>query len=260
MLNLLPELLGSAARFQSRHAAWSFFVLALFITGCATPTGGSNAWAQYHAAIADAAVVKVGEDLPLQPLPENSSVEVVSWVTDARTPCKEFPCDFEVTGSRLWVTLSNEVQRKCQTWGLQGDALRVRLEQLLGLPPDTPPQFRKTRFVRLQVPHTSIDRPCLGVDASVNSAPRCTLRAKQGRTTELQLFVMTQMAYAFVASGPAGSGGPGYPFTRLGYTYDWSEDGRQHGNYGASEFVLAVGTKGRAVAKAETDEYCSLVR
>lgn len=218
------------------------------------PSASASAMARYNAAIADAAVVSPGKIRPLRVVPATDSVSVVSWVSESRLPCPggAAPCTLEVAYSPLWVTLTGEVQALCRSWGLQGDALRQRLEQLLGLPPDQPPQYQKTRFATLLAPRAALQRPCLGVDSTAPAQPVCTLAAQADTPAALQNFVGQQMAGSYVVGGP---NGPGYPFTRLGYTYDWAQPPGQ-GAYGASEFLVPVGTRAPVVAIVSTDAYC----
>jgi hypothetical protein len=207
----------------------------------------------YRAAIIDAAVTRPDKVAPLQSLPESVYVNMVSWVTEQRAPCKngESPCRLQVGHEPLWVTIAGEVQQRCQGWNLRGDALRERLEQLLGLPPDTPTQYRKVRFVILEVPRDRIERPCLGTDEK-DGKPVCTIVAKSSTPLELRQFVGQQMSDSYVLNNPKG---PGYPFTRLGYTYDWAPDARSD-HYGASEFLIKPDTTTRVLSQSSADDYC----
>ena len=45
----------------------------------------------------------------------------------------------------------------------------------------------------------------------------------------------------------------GYPWTRLGYTYDWAPDASERG---ASEFVIPAETTVQVASFTTTDEYC----
>lgn len=209
---------------------------------------------RYQAAIADAAVARPAKVYPLMPVPATDPVSVVSWVPARWVPCagRTPPCEMQIERTPLWVTLSGEVQGKCQQWQLTGAALERRLEQLLGLPPDQPPQYRMTRFAVVEVSGASLQRPCLGVDNSVPAQPRCTVVAPNTPPDALRNFVGQQMASSYVVGNPAG---PGYPYTRLGYTYDW---GAPVGSppYGASEFILPVGTTVKVQAMVDTAAYC----
>jgi len=47
--------------------------------------------------------------------------------------------------------------------------------------------------------------------------------------------------------------GQGYPWTRLGYTYDW---GSNAGEIGLSEFVLRAGSAALIQSITATNDYC----
>src|SRR4051812_41898148 len=108
----------------------SFFSAALI--GCTNLQSERNTAQLYDQAILDAAVVSPEKIMPLLPIPADENVTVISWVTDSRTPCKsgESDCEFTSGADRIWVTLDGEVKNLCQSWHLQGDVLRTRLEQL----------------------------------------------------------------------------------------------------------------------------------
>lgn len=232
-------------------------VIALGLSGCAAvaPSGMPSS-AAYEAAIADAAVASPRKVTALMPLPQGDKVRVVSWVTESRTPCKlpEASCAATTPPDRIWVTLAGEVQARCRAWGLQGDALRQRLEQLLGLPMDPPAQFRKARFVTMEVARERLDRPCLGIDETSPQRPVCTVGIQANRAPDVRDYVLRQMADSFVVNNP---GGPGYPFTRLGYTYDWNQVNAQPNHYGASEFLVQANTSATVISQHTTDAYCA---
>ena len=230
--------------------------LVLVLSGCATVTPTEGSAAAYAAGIADAAVASPRKVTALMPLPQSGKVSVVSWVTESRTPCKppDTACAWVTPTDRIWVTLAGEVQARCRAWGLKGDALRQRIEQLLGLPMDPPTQFRKARFVTMEVARERLDRPCLGLDESNSQRPVCTIDVQASRPVEMRDFVLRQMADAFVTDN---SKGPGYPFTRLGYTYDWNQTNAAPNHYGASEFLVQASTPASVIAQQATDAYCA---
>ncbi len=246
-------------RFFPRRAAAllaSAAALLLVLSGCATVTPADGSAAAYAAGIADAAVASPRKVSALMPLPQSGKVSVVSWVTESRTPCKppDTACAWVTPPDRIWVTLAGEVQARCRAWGLQGDALRQRLEQLLGLPMNPPVQFRKARFVTMEVPRERIDRPCLGLDESNPQRPVCTIDLQAGRAPDVRDYVLKQMADSFVTDNPKG---PGYPFTRLGYTYDWNQVNSAPNHYGASEFLVQASTSASVITQQATDAYCA---
>lgn len=249
-----------ASRWQYRQVAQATALVlgAAIQLGCATPQAyGTDPQADYRAAIADAAVASPAKVKDLLPLPPDASVAVVSWVTPQRAPCAPgpAPCALTLGADRLWVTLAGEVQTLCRAWNLRGDPLRRRLEQLLGLPLDPPPQYRKTTFVVMQIARERIERPCLGVNRADPAHPSCTLDYQPDTSAELRNFVGQQMAASYVIDHPKG---PGYPYTRLGYTYDWQRAVTAASHYGASEFVVMPHSQIGVTAQIPSDEYCSV--
>lgn len=242
-------------RSSTNGIASSFFVLALLSACAAAPTVDKAPQNGYDAAIADAAVASPEKIMPLLPLPASPSAPMISWVTEKRLPCKadEAQCTVAVGADRLWVTLGGEVQNLCKSWNLSGDPLRRRLEQLLGLPMDPPQQYRKTSFVVMEVPRDRIERPCLGMNDTDAENPACTIDTAASTPPELRIFVQQQMAGSYIIRNPKG---PGYPFTRLGYTYDWSPASKARNHYGVSEFLIAPNTTVKVTAQMSTDAYC----
>ena len=229
--------------------------LAAALGGCAVEP--QDARQSYEAAIADAAVASPEKVQPLLPVPSGATVAVVSWVAKSRVPCPlDKPrCSFIVGPGRIWVTLTGEIQTQCRAWSLSGVALRRRLEQVLGLPPDPPPQYEYAVFATMQVPRAALARPCLGIDDTDPAHPKCTITppAPPAASAEMQSFVGQQMMSSYIVRNPAG---PGYPFTRLGYTYDWAPGAEAHRHYGASEFVVAPGTRVDVTDEVASDAYC----
>lgn len=231
-------------------------LLSLLLAACSAlpraPADGSSA---YATAIADAAVASPRKVLPLLAVPEGETLSVVAWLSERKIPdCTRaaVPCEFKLGERPLWVTLAGELQARCRTWNLKGDALRRRIEQLLGLPMDPPPAYRGVAFVEFRVARASVERPCLGIAADDAQRPVCTLTASPTTPAPLRNFVAQQMADSYVVDNPQG---PGYPYTRLGYTYDWAPTA-DAGHYGASEFIVAAASPLTAVALFSADDYC----
>lgn len=239
---------------QQAWRIWTVGIALLVSAGCAD-MAHKTPDALYRQSIVDAAFASPTKIIPLLPLPATDQVRVISWVADNRIPCGGAGHCTYVTGDyRIWVTLDNEVQQQCRQWHLRGDALRERLEQLLGLPPGSPEPYRKTRFVAMQVANANLQRACLGVDNAKAQQPVCTLDTQPDTPAELQQFVMQQMAGSYLVDNPKG---PGYPFTRLGYTYDWNPKAVTKKHYGASEFLLAPKSQVSVLAITSTDDFCN---
>jgi hypothetical protein len=114
---------------------------------------------------------------------------------------------------QLWLTAVPELQRfiLSQTNSV---ALVSRLEQYLGLKPNS----NYTNFVEVWVNPENLVRPC--VDQDVNDK-ECDIPS-QAKKLDPELVKKTK----------------DYPFTGLGYTYDW---GNPKTDIGASEFTVKAG-------------------
>jgi hypothetical protein len=138
----------------------------------------------------------------------------------------------------VWVTAGREMQDFCRATGLQGAELSLRLEQLIGLPPDN----GKNRVVELWVPDAAMFRP--SPDPEITDS-----------VAELDFPLDVPDAHRdWINALQASSYGPdGYPWTRLGYTYDWNPYSSE---VGLSEFVITPGSTVGVESVSSTDEYC----
>jgi len=222
--------------------------------------------ARYQAAIEDARTAEPGEIVTtLTPLvPHNDAlvwrrrtdstrqVQVVTW-GGADAFADAAAGDTVTVNEDVWVTAVPELKQFCRTLDRSGERLRLRLAQRLGLPPGV----NYDRFVELWVRPEALVRPC--PDPEVTD-----------RECELDVPVPTQHVQIsethrewFRDLKETSYGPEGYPFTGLGYTYDWNP---QTDEVGPGEFVLrpppdhaaASASAGHAVVHAvyETDAYC----
>ena len=124
------------------------------------------------------------------------------------------------------MTAVPELRRRCHAFP-DGTDLTLRLEELLGLPPHD----GKTRLVQLWAdPHTMF-RPT--PDPEVNDSEADLDFPESSRSSvseEHRLWFNNLRATSY---GPKG-----YPWTRLGYTYDW---GSPASHVGLSGFVIDKG-------------------
>lgn len=142
----------------------------------------------------------------------------------------------------LWATAAPEAQTFCRSTGLHGAELGLRLEQYLGLHPAS----GKTHFVTMWARARELVRPC--PDAEVDDT-RCEAR---GTADDVQIGTHAHRAW-FDALREISYGPGGYPWTRLGYTYDWAPGA---GERGASEFLAPAGALIEVMSFTSTDEYC----
>lgn len=142
----------------------------------------------------------------------------------------------------IWVTTVPEVQEFCQAYEHKADTLTLRLEQFLGLPPNN----GKTKFVEVWVEPADIFRP--------SPDPEVTDTVAEEDFPQSRFFVVSQEHVQWVTDLQSESyGEQGYPWTRLGYTYDW---GNPESEVGASEFVVVEGATIGVEAVTETNDYC----
>ncbi|MCB1058370.1 MAG: hypothetical protein KDD11_22950 [Acidobacteria bacterium] len=149
----------------------------------------------------------------------------------------------EATEGR-WVTLAPKVRDLCRKLVRRhrGPALDLRLKQLLGLPPDAV----KDRLVEFWVWPQDLLRPC--PDPEVTDHECGLVPPSPG--------VVVDEGYRrwFEDTMKTSYTDDGYPWTRLGYTYDW---GNPRTEVGLSEFIIRTGAKVEVHSiTVTTGEYC----
>ncbi len=219
------------------------------------------AFSEYNDSIAAAAVKRPTYQKPLVALEASSAaqgtVDVVNFGDSRDLPVQNrtFP---------VWVALRTELHDACL-----GAADPVRkLERLLGLPPGPAPG---NVIKEIEVPQDGLFRPCLGV-VNDGPPPTCTFDlppepaagadAKTLRDAYDQMrFVTNQMWQSYRLDFHRDTASPrdypftGYPFTGMGWTYDWSTASSDH--YGVSEFVIKGDALIKVVDKKTPSEFCA---
>ena len=140
----------------------------------------------------------------------------------------------------IWVTAAPQVQQFCKN--VRPQYLDLRLEQLLGLPPDN----GKTHFVEMWVNPEDIFRPCPDPEISDQV---CELNFP---TSSFLTIAEAHKKWIRDLQGNS-YGDDGYPWTQLGYTYDW---GNPDSDIGVSEFVVRQGATVYIHAVKKTADYC----
>lgn len=182
--------------------------------------------------------------------PGESAVLVSSWIGHSGWDDSAGQ-EIETRGP-VWVTLAPEIQRFCQRYRRwhSPERLVLRLEQLLGLPPND----GKTRFAELWVPIEKLYRPC--PDPEITDQ-ECSLEYPQAAN-----YLTIAEAYRtwFEENYTTYETDPPYPWTRLGYTYDWAKVHRPKAKagreVGLSELVIPGGETVTVRAVVSTEEYC----
>jgi hypothetical protein len=241
---------------------WTDFVVGLLflapVLGGCGGTGAtlSNPEARYSAAIKDARtaepeeivttlvpLVPVNDDLVWRTTADTTrQILVVTWGGSETLP-NAAAGDTIAAAEDVWVTVAPRIQKFCQALDREGDALALRLAQRLGLPPDA----GYTQFVELWVRPANLVRPCPDPEVSdracERSAPVPAEHARVSASHQEWFRTLKRTSY-----GP-----DGYPFTGLGYTYDWNPTTDE---VGPSEFVLRSGKRAIVKARRSTAAYC----
>ena len=213
-------------------------MLASIVAGCTTVAPSNTAQTvgdAYKQAIADAALIEDSEIVALKSVPQNTSV-IVTW-----TPyVKSYPAGQKVTleWGEVWVTLDGDVKSHCVNY--HRNTLLSDIQRLLGLPL----KDEQRSFVTMEVPTSSMFRPCANPDLSENICgtefPKDISKAHKGWYAQ-----QVATSYQFPT---------GFPWTRLGYTYNWNPGASE---VGPSEFVIKGGTEVKVLSVSNTKDYCT---
>lgn len=202
---------------------------------------------KYNAAIKDAEIAEASEisdklteispinlKLAWKKFGKEDYVKMLTWTNwdgYSKSIGKQIPVEREV-----WVTAFPDVQEFCKK--NNGKNLILRLEQLLGLPSNN----KKTRFVELWVRPIDMFRPA--PDPEINDN-RAELTYPKNVKKEHVKWIELMRASSYSENG--------YPWTRLGYTYDW---GNLNTEVGMSEFVVKKNSKIYIESDTANEEYC----
>ena len=127
-----------------------------------------------------------------------------------------------------WVTAAPELRDFCARQHLNEEDMTLRVEELMGLPPHN----GKTRFVAFWVNTEDLFRPSPDPEITDHEA------GLDFPVSSRFVTVSDDHVAWFNAQKAASYGDGGYPWTRLGYTYDW---GNPLCHVGLSEFVIRSG-------------------
>jgi hypothetical protein len=198
----------------------------------------------YDKAIYDSSVYRAANLRELRPLVADANGEVLVATLTRLDGAVGSTITSKNDG--IWVTGVPEVRDKCRTW--TGDVV-MKLRMLIGLPPDAD----VPRMLVLRAKLADIFRPSPYADPTT-SWP-CPTKGSDGcgnvfPSTTTQFHYQWMASEGFVLHELPG----GYPWTHLGYTYNWApaED-----RYGASEYVIAAGATATIVENTTPVAYCA---
>lgn len=221
----------------------------LLAAACAPPTASGPAPATaslnglYLRAIEDASVYRAEHVLPLNAAVADPAgqVRVVTF-----TSWPGYTAGADSITQNVWVTLVPEVRDSCSGFGSD---LRLRLNQLLGLPPTG----GDTLMVEMTVPIGALFRPVADPTPTTRYPCGDTIQAGCGESFPSPVapshvrFIADELLTRWQVPN-------GYPYTRLGYTYNWHPGSPR---YGASEYLIRSGTVATGVRVQHVRAYCA---
>jgi len=187
------------------------------------------------------AIVKDNDNLIWESEPCNSRVLVVTWTGKPYYDDYVGRDYYLPANAEVWVTVVPELKDFFNDAG--SCITRLRMEQLLGLPPKS----GKTKFVEIWVNPNDLFRP--------SPDPEITDREAELDFPISNRFVDVTEAYKIWFNNLeeiSYQGDYAHPWTRLGYTYDW---GNENNHVGLSEFVIAGNSTLGIASITETYDY-----
>lgn len=173
---------------------------------------------------------------------EKNYVLVVTWTSWAGYDDKI--AQKIATARETWVTVAPEIKDFCERTNFSATSKPLRLEQLLGLPPEN----GKTKFVEMWVDPNDLFRPSPDPEISDHEAELdFPISEKFISISDVHKSWLNELKNKSYTEN-------GYPWTRLGYTYDW---GNPKSEIGLSEFVIRKGAVIIVHSVTPTDRYCT---
>jgi hypothetical protein len=209
----------------------------------------------YERSIRAAAVRDPGFAVALRTIgPQEHHVRVATFT--------EWDAPKSPTQRLTWVSLPDQLKALCHG---KPDAV-LAIQQALGLPPQaTPATGHQWAVITFEVPRQALFRPCpggtdvgaprcanpLAAAATIPSIPADTLDAETTR------FLLDQLWSSFRVGFHGAGGEPdwGYPFTGMGWTYNW--DPQAASPVGVSEFVVRGGSRLADVVSTTPAQFCN---
>ncbi len=211
------------------------------------PASGAIETRQLNALYADAirqsAIATPQSVLPLHPLVAGAEgkVTMATWANcrnaGAANKCGSYAPGQVTVGWDVWAGDAAEFRSQCRK--LSGD-LVLKLTMLIGLPPPQQPvrdDGFDSQFVTLTVPISKVFRPCTNPRVDTDRcSPTEMLQALPANAPADFYRWFTNQAMGSWRTGAPNDPPIGYPWTRLGYTYNWAPESTNH--YGVSEYVI----------------------
>lgn len=149
----------------------------------------------------------------------SGTIQMATWLhSDSH---EGYVNDIRMTDEVTWVAIPYQIIHAFDWASMTDEQIHIRLAQYLGLPSDTD----KNKIMLLNVTPGDLRRPSMDPEIDDRSAQ---LEWSAAADTAYQAWFEGNMDYTV----------DGYPWTRLGYTYDW---GDPFNHVGASEYIIREG-------------------
>ncbi|MDJ0774151.1 MAG: hypothetical protein QNJ49_12120 [Mastigocoleus sp. MO_167.B18] len=157
-----------------------------------------------------------------------------------------------------WVTAVPDLREFCTQYSNTKNinnkvTLPYRINQLLGLTPEKPEKNQRRKLVEIWVEPKYLFRP--------TPDPEITDREAELDFSRSNLFVSVSNKYKYWFFHQWMTNN--YPWTRLGYTYDWGNnshwetiDPNRPNNVGLSEFIIRKGSSIKVHSVSKAENYC----
>ncbi len=168
---------------------------------------------------------------------------LVTWALDSSIVYRDSTGRWRAAED-IWVTAEPELREKCRLMMKRNPKSPDRqLQYLLGLPPT----YHGRVLIRFRAPIDSIFRPC--PDPEVTDT-RCELTYPVNVPERHRKWMKETLEASYSSSKLYER----FPWTRLGYTYNWAPDAKSE--FGLSEFVVRKGTPLTEVGFVKKEIYC----
>lgn len=234
--------------------------IVLCLSGCASapPAKSGAAWPKaYTDAINDALdpepgkvatnlvpIVRSNPMLVWREFADGPRVLMVSLVGDTSYYQGKIGAPYDTGTHDTWVTAVPELRAACAAPGFDRGDLRMRLRQILGLTPTA----TVTAFVEFWVAAAQLFRPA--ADNEITDATAGLTLPDNTEAWYREWYNKIRAQLYFQSQTPRHDA---YPWTQLGYTYDWGSPAHHQG---MSEFVIREHATVIVNAITAVDAYC----
>lgn len=185
----------------------------------------------------------------------NSRLLVVTW-TGWDGYKKIVNKDSEPISQDVWVTVAPELKEFCKQVAVSKDiTLSYRMNQLLGLAPEDSDKNKRRNIVEFWVEPRDLFRPTPDPEITDH-------KAELDFPQFSWLMSISDYKYWFLNQLMTNS----YPWTKLGYTYDWGKQGdwekidqNRPINVGLSEFIIRKNALVKVVSVTPPEDYCKKI-